>query len=110
MGLVLNAEQIPPNRPITTKKWHCRWRQGGRLWVKKSCCNHAKQSSASRYLHFSRWGYRSPQLLGNHNPTSNSILPLLHSFFIGFSMRSTSRKLRHSDNISVVFIAPLNNH
>src|SRR5215831_15722733 len=55
-------------------------------------------------------GYRSPQLFGNHNPASDGILPLLHGFFVGFSMCSATRKFRHSDYVSVIFYAPLNMH
>lgn len=52
----------------------------------------------------------SSQLFSNHNPASNSILPLSNSFFVGLSMCHASGKLGYSDYIDTVIFIPLNNH
>ena len=52
----------------------------------------------------------SSQFMGDHNPTSNCILPSPNSLFIGLPMCFATGKFRHSDDISVIFVTPLYIH
>src|SRR5438132_1400672 len=56
-----------------------------------------------------RW-YWIAILFCHHDPTFDSISPLSYRFFIGASVRFTTRQFWNGYNVCLIFFTPLDNH